>query len=48
MTLLQSPIGGLTDQATLFVLLVQHDDAAREATARWRVVHVPDIAEAVE
>jgi len=55
MTLLQSPIGDLTDHAALFVLLVQHDDAAREATvqtaeatARWRVVHVPDIAETVE
>jgi len=48
MTLLQSPIGGLTDQATLFVLLVQHDDAARELTAQWRVVHVSDIAEAAE
>ena len=43
MTLLQSPIGDLTDQAALFVLLVQHDDVAREATvqtlevtAQWR------------
>ena len=50
MTFLQSPIGDLTDQAALFVLLVQHDGVAREAivqtlelTARWRVVHVPDI-----
>ena len=55
MTLLQSPIGDLTDQAALFVLLVQYDDVAREATvqtlevtAQWRVVHVPDIAETVE
>ena len=55
MTLLQSPIGDLTDQAALFVLLVQHDGVACESTvqtlevtARWRVVHVPDIAETVE
>ena len=30
------------------VLLVQHDDSGREATSRWRIVHVPSIADTVE
>ena len=55
MVLLQPKVVSMADQATLFVLAIEHDDEIRdtsvktlEAAGPWQMVQVVDIAEAVD
>jgi DNA-binding NtrC family response regulator len=55
MVLLQPKGASMADPATLFILLIEHDDDVRDSSVKtleeagaWQVVQVVDIAEAVD